>query len=123
MAEDYSRANQETIRGALRHPAEERESPKLLDFEPSYRYTAPRKSRVTDFLRAPSPEPDPSLPPIKLVPLTTEQEMAKIRAIKSMITGEASDSQPPKAAGGTSSTPAVQEEGVVLALASEQAAG
>ncbi|GMP76914.1 hypothetical protein CsSME_00033385 [Camellia sinensis var. sinensis] len=49
--------------------------------------------------------------------------MAKIRAIKSMITGKASDSQPPEAAGGTSSTPAAQGEGAVLALASEQAVG
>ncbi|GMP49329.1 hypothetical protein CsSME_00016351 [Camellia sinensis var. sinensis] len=49
--------------------------------------------------------------------------MAKIQAIKSMITGEASDSQPSEASGGTSSTPAVQEEGAVLALVSKQAAG
>ncbi|GMP63595.1 hypothetical protein CsSME_00025226 [Camellia sinensis var. sinensis] len=33
--------------------------------------------------------------------------MAKIRAIKSMITGEVSDFQPPEASGGTSSTPVV----------------
>ncbi|GMP57813.1 hypothetical protein CsSME_00021732 [Camellia sinensis var. sinensis] len=123
LAEDYSHANQEVIRVMLRHPAEERESPKLLGFEPTYHYIAPRKSRVTDFLRALSPEPDPNLPLIKLVPLTVEQEMAKIRAIKSMITGEASDSQPPEAAGETSSTPAAQGEGAVLALASEQAVG
>ncbi|GMP69617.1 hypothetical protein CsSME_00028812 [Camellia sinensis var. sinensis] len=49
--------------------------------------------------------------------------MAKIRAIKSMITGEPSDSQPPEAAEGTSFMPAVQDKGVVLALASEQVAG
>lgn len=123
LAEDYSRANQEAIRVALWHLVEERESHKLLGFEPSYRYTAPRRSRVTDFLRAPSAEPDPNLPPIKLVLLTAEQEMAKIWAIKSMITGEPSDSQLPEAAGGTSSTPAVQDKGAVLALTNEQAAG
>ncbi|GMP57441.1 hypothetical protein CsSME_00021538 [Camellia sinensis var. sinensis] len=72
LADDYSRANQEAIRVLLRHLAEERESSKLLGFELTYHYTAPRKSRVTDFLRAPSPEPDPSLPTIKLVPLTAE---------------------------------------------------
>ncbi|GMP35149.1 hypothetical protein CsSME_00007720 [Camellia sinensis var. sinensis] len=49
--------------------------------------------------------------------------MAKIRAIKLMITGEKGESQPPEATGGTSSTPAGQTEGAVLALASEQPAG
>ncbi|GMP22291.1 hypothetical protein CsSME_00000373 [Camellia sinensis var. sinensis] len=49
--------------------------------------------------------------------------MAKIRVIKSMITGEVSDSQPSEATGGTSSMLVVQEEGAVLALASEQATG
>ncbi|GMP47677.1 hypothetical protein CsSME_00015316 [Camellia sinensis var. sinensis] len=123
LAEDYSRANQEAMRVVLRHPAKEREFHKLLGFEPSYRYTAPHRSRVTDFLRAPSPKPDPNLLPIKLVPLTAEQGMAKIQAIKSMITGESSDSQPPEATRGTFSMPAVQEKGAVLALASEQVAG
>ncbi|GMP60067.1 hypothetical protein CsSME_00023087 [Camellia sinensis var. sinensis] len=123
LAEDYNRANQESIRVLLRHPEEERESPKLLGSEPSYNYKAPCKSRVTDFLRAPSPEPDPNLPPIKLVPTTAEQEIEKFQAIKSMITGEPSDSQPPGASGGTSSTLTGQKEGVVLALASEQPVG
>ncbi|GMP84810.1 hypothetical protein CsSME_00038186 [Camellia sinensis var. sinensis] len=49
--------------------------------------------------------------------------MAKIRVIKSMITGEEGLSQPPEATGGTSSTPAGQTEGAVFALASEQPAG
>ncbi|GMP72865.1 hypothetical protein CsSME_00030758 [Camellia sinensis var. sinensis] len=49
--------------------------------------------------------------------------MAKIRAIKSMITGEASESQPLEASRGTTSTLVAPEKGVVLALASEQAAG
>ncbi|GMP84860.1 hypothetical protein CsSME_00038223 [Camellia sinensis var. sinensis] len=49
--------------------------------------------------------------------------MAKIRAIKSMITGEVGESQKPEETGGTSSTPAGQQEGAVLALASEQPAG
>ncbi|GMP39076.1 hypothetical protein CsSME_00010054 [Camellia sinensis var. sinensis] len=49
--------------------------------------------------------------------------MAKIRAIKSLITGEESESQPLEATGGTSSTPAEQKEGSALALASEQPAG
>ncbi|GMP83763.1 hypothetical protein CsSME_00037559 [Camellia sinensis var. sinensis] len=123
LAEDYNQANQEAIRVLLHHPEEERESPKLLGFEPTYNYKAPRKSRVTDFLRAPSPEPDPNLPPIELVHTTAEQEMEKIRAIKSMITGEPSDSQPPGASRGTSSTPAGQKEGAMLVLANEQPAG
>ncbi|GMQ02459.1 hypothetical protein CsSME_00048675 [Camellia sinensis var. sinensis] len=49
--------------------------------------------------------------------------MAKIRAIKSMITGEPSGSQPLEASGGTSSTPVRQKKGAVLALASEQPTG
>ncbi|GMQ07593.1 hypothetical protein CsSME_00051727 [Camellia sinensis var. sinensis] len=49
--------------------------------------------------------------------------MAKIRAIKSMITGELGDSQPPEVSGGTSSTPAEQKEGAVLALGSEHPTG
>lgn len=122
LAADYHQANQEAIRVLLRHPAEEREASKLLGFEQTYHYTAPRKSRVTDFLRAPSPEPDPNLPPIRLVSLTAKQEMEKIRAIKSMITGEEGESQPLEATGGTSSTPTGQTE-VVLALASEQPVG
>ncbi|GMP40086.1 hypothetical protein CsSME_00010663 [Camellia sinensis var. sinensis] len=48
--------------------------------------------------------------------------MAKIRAIKSMITGEQNDSQPPEATGGTSSNPAMQAKETVLALASDQGA-
>ncbi|THG14579.1 hypothetical protein TEA_004985 [Camellia sinensis var. sinensis] len=84
LAEDYSCANQEAIRVVLCHSTEERESPKLLGFEPTYHYTAPRKSRVTDFLCALSLEPDPSFPSIKLVPLTAEQEMAKIPATESI---------------------------------------
>ncbi|GMP25228.1 hypothetical protein CsSME_00002193 [Camellia sinensis var. sinensis] len=123
LVDDYSRANQEAIRVLLRHPTEEKESPKLLGFEPTYHYTSSRKSRVTNFLRVPSSEPDPNLPAIKLVPFTAEQEMAKIWAIKSMITGEPGDSQPPEVSGGTSSTPAEQREGAVLALASEHPIG
>ncbi|GMP82669.1 hypothetical protein CsSME_00036875 [Camellia sinensis var. sinensis] len=49
--------------------------------------------------------------------------MAKIKAIKSLITGEEDESQKLEAVMGTSSTPAVQQEGAVLALASEQPAG
>ncbi|GMP53147.1 hypothetical protein CsSME_00018703 [Camellia sinensis var. sinensis] len=48
--------------------------------------------------------------------------MTKIRAIKSMITGELSDLQPAEIAGGQSSIPVMQDKGVVLALASKQAA-
>ncbi|XP_028108415.1 uncharacterized protein LOC114307223 [Camellia sinensis] len=123
LAADYYRANQEAITALLCHPTEEREASKLLGFEQTYHYTAPHKSRVTDFLRAPTPEPDPNLPPIRLVPLTAEQEMAKIRAIKSMITGEEGESQEPEVTGGTSFTPTGQQEGTVLALVSKQPAG
>ncbi|GMP62718.1 hypothetical protein CsSME_00024708 [Camellia sinensis var. sinensis] len=49
--------------------------------------------------------------------------MAKIRVIKSMITGEPSDSQPPEAFGGTSSASVAQQEGAMLALANEQQTG
>ncbi|GMP88145.1 hypothetical protein CsSME_00040227 [Camellia sinensis var. sinensis] len=49
--------------------------------------------------------------------------MAKIRAIKSLITGEEDEPQNQEATGGTSSIPAVQGDGVVPALASEQPAG
>ncbi|XP_028096449.1 uncharacterized protein LOC114296358 [Camellia sinensis] len=49
--------------------------------------------------------------------------MAKIRAIKSIITGEEGESQPPEATEGTSSAPAGQKKSAVLALASEQPAG
>lgn len=48
--------------------------------------------------------------------------MAKIRAIKSMITSEPSNFQPVEIAEGQTSTPNVQDKGVVLALANEQAA-
>ncbi|GMP82964.1 hypothetical protein CsSME_00037056 [Camellia sinensis var. sinensis] len=123
LAADYHQANQEAIKALLRHPTEEREASKLLGFEQTYHYTAPRKSWVTDFLCEPSPEPDPNLLSIRLVLLTAEQEMAKIRAIKSMIIGEEGESQILEATGGTSSTPAGQQEGAVLALASEQPAG
>lgn len=123
LAEDHYRANQEAIRVILRHPTEEMESSKLLGFEQTYHYQAQRKSRVTDFLRAPSPEPDANLPPIRLVPLTAKQEMAKIRAIKSMIIREETETQQPKATGRTSSALAGQTEGAVLALASEQPIG
>ncbi|GMP88686.1 hypothetical protein CsSME_00040581 [Camellia sinensis var. sinensis] len=49
--------------------------------------------------------------------------MSKIRAIKSMIIGEASESQPSEASRGTSSMLVAPEKGAVLALASEQATG
>ncbi|GMP50132.1 hypothetical protein CsSME_00016871 [Camellia sinensis var. sinensis] len=49
--------------------------------------------------------------------------MAKIKAIKSLITGEEDEPQNVEAIGGTSSAPPVQGDGAVLALASEQPAG
>lgn len=41
---------------------------------------------MTDFLLEPSPKPDPSLPQINLIPLIAEQEMAKKRAVRALIT-------------------------------------
>ncbi|THF97370.1 hypothetical protein TEA_017370 [Camellia sinensis var. sinensis] len=70
LKSQYSYPNLNTLRAALRYP--NRSWAKLLNFEPTYRYCNRRKTRVTDFLLEPSPEPDPSLPQINLIPLTAE---------------------------------------------------
>ena len=69
----YSYPNLGVLRAALR--VKERGWAKLLNFEPTYRYSGRRKARVTDFLLEEAPEPDPTLPEIRLVPLTAEEEM------------------------------------------------
>lgn len=80
----YSYLNLNTLRAALRYP--ERNWAKLLNFEPTYRYSSRRKARVTDFLLKASPEPDPNLPQINLVPLTAEEEMAKRNRVRALLT-------------------------------------
>ena len=73
-----------TLRVALRYP--ERSWAKLLKFEPTYRYSGRRKARVTDFLLEEAPEPDPTLPEIRLIPLTAEEEMAKKNTVRALLT-------------------------------------
>ncbi|XP_028086814.1 uncharacterized protein LOC114287615 [Camellia sinensis] len=72
------------LRAALRYP--ERSWAKLLKFEPTYQYSGRRKARVTDFLLEDAPEPDPTLPQIRLIPLTAEEEMAKKNRLRALLT-------------------------------------
>ncbi|GMP70139.1 hypothetical protein CsSME_00029115 [Camellia sinensis var. sinensis] len=80
----YSYPNLATLRAALRYP--ERSWAKLLKFELTYRYSGRRKARVTDFLLEEAPEPDPTLPEIRLIPLTAEEEMAKKNRVRALLT-------------------------------------
>ncbi|KAF5931654.1 hypothetical protein HYC85_027825 [Camellia sinensis] len=96
----YSYPNLAVLRAALR--CQERSWAKLLNFEPTYRYSGRRKARVADFLLEEAPEPDPTLPEIRLVPLTAEEEMAKKSRVRALLTEttrpeEAPPSQPPPA--------------------------
>ncbi|KAF5943684.1 hypothetical protein HYC85_017761 [Camellia sinensis] len=84
LKSQYSYPDLNVLRAAFRYP--NRGWAELLNFEPTYRYSGHRKTRVTDFLFEPSPEPDPSLPQINLIPLTAEQEMAKKRAVRALLT-------------------------------------
>lgn len=84
----YAYANQAALRAALRY--QHRDWAELLDVQPTYRYSGKRKTRVTDFLLEPSPELDPTLPQINLIPLTEEQEIAKRRAVRALITEQTS---------------------------------
>ncbi|GMP85516.1 hypothetical protein CsSME_00038635 [Camellia sinensis var. sinensis] len=84
LASLYSYPNLNTLRAALR--VEERSWAKLLNFEPTYRYSSRRKARVTDFLLEDAPEPDPTLPQINLVLLIAEQEMAKRSKVRALLT-------------------------------------
>ncbi|XP_028107154.1 cell division control protein 2 homolog [Camellia sinensis] len=80
----YPYANQDALRAALRY--RHCGWVELLNFEPTYRYSRMKKTRVTDFLLEPSPEPDPNSSQINLIPFTEEQEMAKRRAVRALIT-------------------------------------
>ncbi|KAF5931622.1 hypothetical protein HYC85_027793 [Camellia sinensis] len=96
----YSYPNLGVLRAALR--CQERSWAKLLKFEPTYRYSGRRKARVTDFLLEEAAEPDRTLPEIRLVPLTAEEEMAKKSRVRALLTEttrpeEAPPSQPPPA--------------------------
>ncbi|XP_028104198.1 uncharacterized protein LOC114303275 [Camellia sinensis] len=80
----YSYPNLGVLRAAFR--VKERDWAKLLNFEPTYRYSGRRKAKVTDFLLEEAPEPDPTLPEIRLVPLTAEEEMAKKSRVRALLT-------------------------------------
>ncbi|CAL5394170.1 unnamed protein product [Camellia sinensis] len=109
---NYHFPNVEAIRTALRY--RDRDCNQLLGYSPSYRYSAPRRSKVTDFLRAPTPPPDPTLPDVPLIRLTEEQEMAKRSRIKNLLT--ATSTEMPSVV--TRSPAAGQSSGAVVALAS-----
>ncbi|KAF5933713.1 hypothetical protein HYC85_029884 [Camellia sinensis] len=112
---NYQFPNVEAIRTVLRYS--HRDCNDLLGYTPTYRYSAPRRSRVTDFLRAPSPPLDPSLPDVPLIRLTEEQEMAKRSRIKNLLT--ATSAEMPSVV--TRSPAAGQSSGAVVALASQSA--
>ncbi|XP_028083001.1 uncharacterized protein LOC114284289 [Camellia sinensis] len=85
---------------------------------PVLRYTAPRRSGVTDFLRAPSPPHDPTLLDVPLIRLIEEEEMGKGSRIKNLVTAMSTEvpSIPHHAPA------ASQTFGMVIALASTAAA-
>ncbi|GMP96077.1 hypothetical protein CsSME_00044879 [Camellia sinensis var. sinensis] len=84
LKSQYQYPNLDAPRTALRY--RNRGWAELLNFEPTYRYSGSRKTRVTNFLLEPSPEPDPALLQIRLIPLTEKQDMAKKRAVRALIT-------------------------------------
>ncbi|GMP37607.1 hypothetical protein CsSME_00009212 [Camellia sinensis var. sinensis] len=104
----YSYPNFAVLRAALR--VKERGWAKLLNFEPTYRYSGRRKARVTDFLLEEVPESDPTLPEIRLVPLTAEEEMAKRSRVRALLT----ETTRPEV------TPPSQSQPAVVALPSQQ---
>ncbi|XP_028125783.1 uncharacterized protein LOC114322636 [Camellia sinensis] len=104
----YSYPNLGVLRAALR--VKERSWSKLLNFEPTYRYSGRRKAKVTDFLLEEAPEPDPTLPEIRLVPLTAEEEMAKRSRVRALLTETARPEV----------TPPSQSQPAVVALPSQQ---
>ncbi|GMQ06392.1 hypothetical protein CsSME_00051008 [Camellia sinensis var. sinensis] len=112
---NYQFPNVEAIRAVLRY--RHRDCNDLLGYTPTYRYSAPRRSRVTDFLRAPSPPPDPTLPDVPLIRLTEEQEMAKRSRIKNLLT--ATSAELPSVV--TRSPAAGQSSSAVVALATPSA--
>lgn len=68
-----------------------RDCHEFLGYVPTYHYSAPHKSKVIDFLQVPSPPPDPTLLDVPLIRLTEEQEMAKRRRIKNLITATSTE--------------------------------
>ncbi|KAF5933580.1 hypothetical protein HYC85_029751 [Camellia sinensis] len=112
---NYQFPNVEAIRTVLRYS--HRDCNDLLGYTPTYRYSAPRRSRVTDFLRALSPPPDPTLPDVPLIRLTDEQEMAKRNRIKNLLT--ATSAEIPSVV--ARSLAAGQSSAAVVALASPAA--
>ncbi|KAL7198677.1 hypothetical protein ACSBR2_021060 [Camellia fascicularis] len=111
----YQYPNVEAIRTVLRYS--HWDCNELLGYTPTYRYSAPHRSKVTDFLRAPSSPPDPTLPDVPLIRLTEEQEMAKRSRIKNLLT--ATSAEIPSIT--THSPAAGQSSGPVVALASPAA--
>ncbi|GMP81774.1 hypothetical protein CsSME_00036374 [Camellia sinensis var. sinensis] len=112
---NYHNPNEAVIRIVLWY--RNRDCHEFLGYVSTYRYSAPRRSRVTNFLRAPSPPPDPTLPDVPLIRLTEEEEMAKRSRIKNLITATSTElpSIPSRAAA------AGQTNGAVVALASTAA--
>ncbi|THG23662.1 hypothetical protein TEA_021915 [Camellia sinensis var. sinensis] len=104
----YSYPNLAVLRAALR--IKERGWAKLLNFEPTYRYSGRRKARVTDFLLEEEPEPDPTLPEIRLVSLTAEEEMAKKSRVRALLTSTTR----------AEVQPSVEAQPAVVALPSQQ---
>ena len=104
----YSYPNLATLRAALWYP--EHSWAKLLKFEPTYRYCGRRKARVTDFLLEDAPEPDPTLPQIRLIPLTAKKETAKKNRVRALLT-ETNRAEVP---------PASQTQETVVALPIQQ---
>ncbi|CAL5335536.1 unnamed protein product [Camellia sinensis] len=109
---NYYNPNEAAIRTVLWY--HNRDCHKLLGYVPSFRYTAPRWSRVPNFLRAPSLPPDPTLPDVPFIRLTEEEKMAKRSRIKNLITATSAElpSVPPR------TSIAGQSSETVIALAS-----
>ena len=112
---NYHYPNEAAIRTVLRY--RNRDCNELLGYVSTYRYSAPRRSKVTDFLRAPSPPPDPTLPDVPLIRLTEVEEMAKRSRIKNLLTVTSTEIPTIQ----TRSPAAGQSSGPVVALASPAA--
>ncbi|THG13844.1 hypothetical protein TEA_014322 [Camellia sinensis var. sinensis] len=86
---NYHYPNEAAIRTVLRY--RNRDCHELLGYVPTYRYSAPCRSKVTDFLCAPSPPPNPTLPDVPFIRLTEAKEMAKRSRIKNLITATSTE--------------------------------
>ncbi|GMQ10427.1 hypothetical protein CsSME_00053430 [Camellia sinensis var. sinensis] len=86
---NYHYPNEAAIKTVLRY--RNRDCHELLGYVPTYRYSAPCRSKVTDFLRAPSPPLDPTLPDVPFIRLTEAEEMAKRSRIKNLITATSTE--------------------------------